>query len=87
MRRTLVVLALAAVFALFATPALAGEEGKPGPGEQRHLAGHGMGAHSPALVFFMQAGFFFLEGCPGLGRVQRHAQGVMDFCLGAWSSG
>ncbi|MDD3717929.1 MAG: ammonium transporter [Actinomycetota bacterium] len=87
MRRTLVVLALAAVFlALFATPALAGEEGEARTPESSVTSLDTVWVLiAAALVFFMQAGFFFLEG--GLTRAKNVSnamlKGVMDFCLGA----
>ena len=82
----LVVLITALLLALFATPVLA-----QGDGEAKTPDSIATDLDTvwvllaAALVFFMQAGFFFLEG--GLTRAKNVAnamlKGVMDFCLGA----
>ncbi len=87
MKKFLLVLVLAAlVLVLFTMPALA-----EGDGDTKTPASITTSLDTvwvliaAALVFFMQAGFFFLEG--GLTRAKNVSnamlKGVMDFCLGA----
>jgi len=85
-RLFLVIVVTVLILALFTIPALA-----EGEGEAKTPASISTSLDTvwvlvaAALVFFMQAGFFFLEG--GLTRSKNVAnamlKGVMDFCLGA----
>jgi Amt family ammonium transporter len=82
----LVVLITVVLFALLATPALAEGEGATKTPESIATSLDTVWVLiAAALVFFMQAGFFFLEG--GLTRSKNVAnamlKGAMDFCLGA----
>ena len=95
MRKLLLVMAVTmALLALCAAPALAAEGG--GGAKTPESIAPSMDTvrvqMAAALVFFMQAGFFFLEG--GLTRSKNVAnamlKGAMDFCLGAlvfWAVG
>lgn len=94
MRRWLsVIVALALIMALTAAPALAQTEGEAkSPLHIQTSLDTVWVLIAAALVFFMQAGFFFLEG--GLTRAKNVSnamlKGVMDFCLGAlvfWAIG
>jgi ammonium transporter, Amt family len=82
----LVMLAAALLFALLTVPALAQGEGEARTPESIATSLDTVWVLiAAALVFFMQAGFFFLEG--GLTRAKNVSnamiKGVMDFCLGA----
>jgi ammonium transporter, Amt family len=82
----LVILIVALLFAFFAAPALAeGEEEARSPESIATSLDTVWVLVAAALVFFMQAGFFLLEG--GLTRAKNVSnamlKGVMDFCLGA----
>ncbi len=82
----LVILITALLLALFVTPALAQGNGEAKTAESVATSLDTVWVLiAAALVFFMQAGFFFLEG--GLTRAKNVSnamlKGAMDFCLGA----
>jgi ammonium transporter, Amt family len=87
LRKLLVVVVITvALLALFAAPALAAGEGDAKTTQSIATDLDTVWVLiAAALVFFMQAGFFFLEG--GLTRSKNVAnamlKGAMDFCLGA----
>lgn len=87
MKRVLVVIVAALLLvALAASPALAeGDADAKSPESITTALDTVWVLVAAALVFFMQAGFFFLEG--GLTRAKNVSnamlKGVMDFCLGA----
>jgi ammonium transporter, Amt family len=87
LKRFLVVILLASLLLVsFSMPALAAEEDEAKSPEGIATALDTVWVLiAAALVFFMQAGFFFLEG--GLTRSRNVAnamlKGAMDFCLGA----
>ncbi len=82
----LVILITVLLFTLFTAPAMAEGEGDAKTPESIATSLDTVWVLiAAALVFFMQAGFFFLEG--GLTRAKNVSnamlKGVMDFCLGA----
>jgi Amt family ammonium transporter len=86
LKRLIIVLALLGVLLMFfSSPALADAEVARSPESIATDLDTVWVLVAAALVFFMQAGFFFLEG--GLTRAKNVAnamlKGVMDFCLGA----
>jgi Amt family ammonium transporter len=87
LKKLWLVIPLALLVVLFtAAPALAAGEAEPKTPESISTSLDTVWVLvAAALVFFMQAGFFFLEG--GLTRAKNVAnamlKGVMDFCLGA----
>jgi len=85
-RLFVVILVTVLILALFTVPALAEGEGEAKTPDSISTSLDTVWVLvAAALVFFMQAGFFFLEG--GLTRSKNVAnamlKGVMDFCLGA----
>jgi len=85
-RLFVVILVTVLILALFTVPALAEGEGETKTPDSISTSLDTVWVLvAAALVFFMQAGFFFLEG--GLTRSKNVAnamlKGVMDFCLGA----
>lgn len=88
MKKAIFVVTLAlVVFLLFAVPALAADGGREAKSAESTATSLDTVwvLIAAALVFFMQAGFFFLEG--GLTRSKNVSnavlKGAMDFCLGA----